>query len=75
MLAALTIVGGAYSVLGTIITGILYRVFPALLDSIGVAGDLSYIVFGVALLHTLITAPLGVAGQIVAVTQRWRTSS
>lgn len=72
MLAALSIVGGAYSFLGAIITGVLYRVFPAFLDSLGLAGDLSYVIFGVALLHTLVTAPQGIAGQLLASLQKRR---
>ncbi|WP_330211963.1 branched-chain amino acid ABC transporter permease [Pseudomonas sp. Z18(2022)] len=72
MLAALSIVGGAYSILGAIITGVLYRVFPAFLDNLGLAGDLSYVIFGIALLHTLITAPQGIAGQLLAQLRHWR---
>lgn len=73
MLAALSIVGGAYSFIGAILTGVLYRIFPAFLDSLGIAGDLSYVIFGIALLHTLITAPQGIAGQILEQLRRRRT--
>ncbi|MFY9314930.1 MAG: branched-chain amino acid ABC transporter permease [Burkholderiales bacterium] len=64
MLFALTVVGGAYSWIGQVITGILYRAFPALLDSFGVDGNLAFAIFGVALLHALVTAPAGLAGQL-----------
>jgi branched-chain amino acid transport system permease protein len=64
LLFALTVVGGAYSWLGPVITGLLFRAFPSLLISWGVDGNLAYIVFGAALLHALITAPAGVAGQL-----------
>jgi branched-chain amino acid transport system permease protein len=47
-----------------VITGLLFRAFPSLLISWGVDGNLAYIVFGAALLHALITAPAGVAGQL-----------
>jgi branched-chain amino acid transport system permease protein len=50
--------------LGQIVTGLLFRAFPALLNDIGVNGDLAYVIFGVALLHALITAPTGIAGQV-----------
>jgi len=64
MLFALTIVGGAYSWIGQVIAGLLYRAFPALLDSLGVDGNLAFVIFGVALLHALATAPTGLAGQL-----------
>jgi branched-chain amino acid transport system permease protein len=70
LLFALTIVGGAYSMLGQIITGILFRAFPALLNDIGVNGHLAFVIFGAALLHALITAPVGIAGQIIGVVAR-----
>jgi branched-chain amino acid transport system permease protein len=64
LLFALTVVGGAYSWLGPAITGLLFRAFPSLLIAWGVDGNLAFIVFGAALLHALITAPAGVAGQL-----------
>jgi branched-chain amino acid transport system permease protein len=70
LLFALTIVGGAYSMLGQIITGILFRAFPALLNDIGFNGHLAFVIFGAALLHALITAPVGIAGQIIGLVAR-----
>lgn len=64
MLFALTIVGGAYSWLGPIIAGLLLRAFPALLNDFRVDGNIATMVFGAGLLHALITAPHGVAGQL-----------
>jgi len=64
LLFALTVVGGAYSGLGPAITGLLFRAFPSLLTAWNVDGNLAFIVFGAALLHALITAPAGVAGQL-----------
>lgn len=64
MLFALTIVGGAFSPLGQIFSGVLYRVVPAALDSLGVDGNLAFVIFGAALLHALVTAPRGLAGQM-----------
>jgi len=64
MLFALTVVGGAYSWFGPLITGLLVRAFPALLNAWGVNGNLAFIVFGAALLQALITAPEGIAGQL-----------
>lgn len=65
LLFALTVVGGAFSPLGQVFSGILYRVVPALLDTLGVDGNLSFVIFGAALLQALIAAPRGVAGQML----------
>ena len=67
MMFALTVVGGVYHWAGALIAGLLLRAVPALLTDFGVNGYLAMIFFGAALLHALITAPSGVAGQIVGV--------
>ncbi|MBC7939190.1 MAG: branched-chain amino acid ABC transporter permease [Chitinophagaceae bacterium] len=72
LLFALTVVGGAFSPLGQVVSGVLYRVVPALLDTIGVDGNLSFVIFGAALLQALITAPRGVAGQVLDAVERVR---
>lgn len=72
LLFALTVVGGAFSPLGQIFSGLLYRVVPALLDTVGVDGNLSYVIFGAALLHALMTAPRGLAGQMLDALSRWK---
>lgn len=64
MLFALAVVGGARFWLGPVIAAVLYRVLPALLSSWGVNANLAYVIFGAGLLHALITAPNGIAGQI-----------
>ncbi len=63
LLFALTVVGGAYHWLGTLLAGLLLRAVPALLTEWGVNGFLAQVFFGAALLHALITAPQGIAGQ------------
>jgi branched-chain amino acid transport system permease protein len=40
---------------------------PALLNDIGVSGDAAFIIFGAALIHALMTAPRGIAGQLADV--------
>jgi branched-chain amino acid transport system permease protein len=65
-LFALTVVGGVYNWIGAVITGLLLRAVPSLLTDYGVDGNIAMAFFGAALLHALITAPTGVAGQIVA---------
>jgi branched-chain amino acid transport system permease protein len=64
MIFALTIVGGAWHWYGALLAAILYRFVPALLNDIGVSGDAAFIIFGAALIHALMTAPRGIAGQL-----------
>jgi len=64
LLFALTVVGGAYSILGQVLAGVLYRVIPAFFNDIGINGNIAYVIFGLALIHAIITAPRGIAGQI-----------
>ena len=42
----------------------LYRVIPAFFNNIGIDGNIAYVIFGIALIHAIITAPQGIAGQI-----------
>lgn len=75
LLFALAVVGGVYSFAGQLLSGVLYRVVPAILDSWGVDGNLAFVIFGAALLHGLITAPRGIAGQLQDILKRiaqWR---
>jgi len=76
LLFALTVVGGAYSFAGQIIAGILYRAVPAFLNDIGIDGDLAFVIFGVGLLHAIVTAPTGIAGQlgdlVAWLARKWR---
>ena len=69
LLFALAVVGGAYSWIGAIIAGILYKLLPALLNDFGVSADIALIVFGAALLHAIMTAPRGIAGQLQSALQ------
>ncbi|MEM9583291.1 MAG: branched-chain amino acid ABC transporter permease [Pseudomonadota bacterium] len=70
LLFALAVVGGVHSWLGAVIAGILYKLLPALLNDVGVSADIALILFGGALLHAIITAPRGIAGQLLAALQR-----
>jgi branched-chain amino acid transport system permease protein len=72
MLFALAVVGGARYWLGAVIAAVLYRVLPALFNDWGLDADLALVVFGAALLHAIITAPDGLAGQIMAALRRRR---
>ncbi|GAB4262503.1 MAG: branched-chain amino acid ABC transporter permease [Pararhodobacter sp.] len=64
MLFALAVVGGARYWQGAVIAAILYKVLPALLNIWGVDADLAFVIFGIGLLHAVITAPDGIAGQL-----------
>ncbi|HCY16555.1 MAG TPA: branched-chain amino acid ABC transporter permease [Curvibacter sp.] len=64
MLFALAVVGGARFWLGAVLAGMLYRVLPGLFNNWGWDADLTLVFFGAALLHALMTAPDGIAGQI-----------
>ncbi len=70
LLFALVIVGGARFWLGAVIAAVLYRVAPGLLNNWGVDADLALIFFGAALLHAVMTAPDGIAGQIMGLFRR-----
>lgn len=73
LLFALAVVGGARYWLGVLIAAALFRILPALLNTWGVDADLSYVIFGIGLLHAVITAPDGIAGQInSAVSRRFK---
>lgn len=68
MIFALAVVGGARFWLGAVIAAALFRVLPALLNNWGLDADLSFVIFGAGLLHAVITAPNGIAGQIMVST-------
>jgi branched-chain amino acid transport system permease protein len=65
MLFALAVVGGARYWLGVVIAAALFRILPALLNNWGVDADISFVIFGAGLLHAVITAPNGIAGQVI----------
>jgi len=65
MVFALAIVGGANFWLGAIVAATLFRILPALLNDWGLDADLSFVIFGAGLLHAVIYAPNGIAGQLM----------
>ena len=65
MLFALSVVGGVYHWVGAILAGLLLRAVPSLLIDYNVNGYLAMIFFGAALLHALVTAQQGIAGQLI----------
>ncbi len=71
MIFALTIVGGAWNWFGALLAAVLYRLLPAALNDWGVNGNAAFIIFGFGLIHALITAPRGIAGQISDGLAQW----
>jgi branched-chain amino acid transport system permease protein len=64
LLFALAVVGGVHGWPGAIIAGLLYKFMPALLNDFGISAEAALIFFGAALLHAIMTAPRGIAGQL-----------
>ena len=64
LLFALVIIGGPQSWLGPLLAGILYRVVPALFETWKIEGFFATAIFGAGLIHAIVTAPRGIAGQI-----------
>ena len=73
LLFALAVVGGARFWLGAVIAAALFRILPALLNNWGVDADLSFVIFGAGLLHAVITAPNGIAGQLYSALGKLRS--
>jgi branched-chain amino acid transport system permease protein len=63
-LLAVVLMGGAYSMWGAIVAGLLLQLLPALLNNWGVSADWLTILFGVGVLQVLTTAPRGLADQV-----------
>ena len=73
LLFGLAVVGGVYGWPGAVIAGLLYKLLPALFNDLGVSSDAALIIFGAALLHAIMTAPRGIAGQMGALFTRKET--
>jgi len=74
-LFALALVGGAHHWFGALIAGLLLRALPSLLTDFGVSGYAATVIFGAALMHALVTAPQGIAGQIVGLIAHFRKAA
>ncbi|MBX6388821.1 MAG: branched-chain amino acid ABC transporter permease [Frankia sp.] len=62
-LLAVVLMGGAYSLWGAIVAGVLLKLLPALLNDWGLSADWLFILFGIGVLQVLTTAPRGLADQ------------
>jgi branched-chain amino acid transport system permease protein len=63
ILLAVVLVGGAYSLWGAVVAGLLQQLLPALLNNWGVSNDWLTILFGIGVVQVLTTAPAGLADQ------------
>ena len=64
ILLAVVLMGGAYSMWGSIIAGLLLELLPAWLNNLGVSSDWLTILFGIGVLQVLTTAPAGIVEQL-----------
>ena len=58
------LIGGGYSLVGAALAGLFYSGLPALLNQLGLDGNLILVVFGIGLVHSIMTSPTGLAGQL-----------
>jgi branched-chain amino acid transport system permease protein len=63
-LLAVVLMGGAYSMWGAIVAGLLLKFLQALLNNWGVSPDWLTILFGIGVLQVLTTAPAGLIDQV-----------
>src|ERR1700742_410152 len=63
-LLAVVLMGGAYSMWGAIVAGLLMQLLPAILNDIGLSPDWLTILFGIGVLQVLTTAPTGIVDQM-----------
>ncbi len=63
-LLAVVLMGGAYSMWGAIVAGLLYQLLPAILNDLGISPDWLTILFGIGVLQVLTTAPTGIVDQL-----------
>jgi branched-chain amino acid transport system permease protein len=61
---AVVLMGGAYSLWGAIVAGLLLEMLPAILNNWGVSPDWLTILFGIGVVQVLTTAPAGLADQV-----------
>jgi branched-chain amino acid transport system permease protein len=64
ILLAVVLMGGAYSLWGAVVAGLLSQLLPALLQNWGVSDDWLTILFGIGVVQVLTTAPRGLADQV-----------
>jgi branched-chain amino acid transport system permease protein len=76
LLFATVLIGGAFSLTGALLAGLLSQGLPPALDELGVDGNLVFVLLGLGMVQAITTAPRGIAGQLAglaAVRRRRRT--
>jgi branched-chain amino acid transport system permease protein len=64
VLFAVLLIGGAFSLWGAVLAGLLYEALPNALSQAGVNSDIILVVIGLGLINSLTTAPGGMAAQL-----------
>jgi branched-chain amino acid transport system permease protein len=64
LLFATVLIGGAFSLTGALLAGLLSQGLPPVLDSLGVNGNLVFVLLGLGMVQAITTAPRGIAGQL-----------
>lgn len=72
VLMATTVIAGPHSPWAPLLAGCLHRMVPAVLAQAGLGAPLALLLFGLALMHALATAPQGLAAQAGAAAHRLR---
>ncbi|PUB32036.1 amino acid/amide ABC transporter membrane protein 2 (HAAT family) [Promicromonospora sp. AC04] len=72
LLFATVLIGGAFSLLGAVLGGLFFYGLPQLLNTVGLDGNLVFVVLGLGLVQAVTTAPAGIAGQLGALWRRLR---
>jgi len=73
MLFALVIIAGSRSPAGWCLAALLYKAVPYFLSERGLNGNISTMVFGLAVMHNLIAAPAGLADQLAGLGGKLRS--
>ena len=73
VLLATTVIAGPQAAAGPLLAGVLHRVVPGALASLGLDAQLALLLFGLALMHALATAPQGLVVQLQTLARMaWR---
>jgi branched-chain amino acid transport system permease protein len=75
LLFALVLAAGTRSLAGALVAALLYRALPSLLDELGVAGDIATVMFGLALIHAMVSGADGLTGQLAGLARIRRRRS
>lgn len=72
LLFATVLIGGVFSLAGAVIGSLLFYGMPQLLSTVGVDGNIVYVLLGLALVQAITTAQAGIVGQLAGLRRRLR---